>query len=192
MRISTAGKRRSSERGFTYVLVLAAVIVLGIVVEVTTVLSSQVKRAEQEAELLYRGMTYRNAIRSYYRVNGTYPRALEDLVRDNRHPDKHHLRALYPDPMTPPGAENGGWTLVRDSGGGIRGITSSSSVEPRKKANFPKGFEQFESATGYTQWLFEYVPETPVRPGVPAPGTKPPVGPPVRNTSGVLSPVVRA
>ena len=90
MPISIAGKRRSSERGFTYVLVLVAVVVLGIVVEVTTALSSQVKRAEQEAELLYRGMTYRNAIRSYYRANGAYPRALEDLVRDNRHPDKHH------------------------------------------------------------------------------------------------------
>ena len=183
MPISIAGKRRSSERGFTYVLVLVAVVVLGIVVEVTTALSSQVKRAEQEAELLYRGTTYRNAIRSYYRANGTYPRKLEDLVRDNRHPDRHHLRALYPDPMTPLGTENGGWTLVRDIGGGIRGIASTSAVEPRKKANFPKGFEKFEGAASYAQWVFEYVPETPVTPGVPAPGTRPPVGPPVHNTN---------
>ncbi len=182
MLTSTVGKRKSSERGFTYVMVLAAVVVLGIVVEVTTALSSQVKRAEQEAELLYRGMTYRNAIRSYYRANGTYPRALEDLVRDNRHPDKHHLRALYPDPMTPRGEETG-WTLVRDSGAGIRGIASTSSAEPRKKANFPKGFEKFEGATSYAQWVFEYVPEIPLRPGVPLPGITPPAGPPVLKTN---------
>ena len=182
MLISIAGKRRSREGGFTYVLVLVAVVVLAIVVEVTTALSSQVKRAEQEAELLYCGMTYRNAIRSYYRANGTYPQALDDLVRDNRHPDKHHLRALYPDPMTALGAENGGWTLVRDSDGGIRGITSTSSVEPRKKVNFPKGFEKFENATSYTQWVFEYIPENMVRTGLPHTGMSPPIGPPVHTT----------
>jgi len=163
------------------VLVLVAVVVLGIVVEVTTALSSQVKRAEQEAELLYRGITYRNAIRSYYRANGTYPNALENLVQDNRHPDKHHLRALYPDPMTPLGAENGGWTLVRGAGGGIRGVASNSTAEPRKKANFPKGFEKFEGATSYAQWIFEYIPEAQLRPPPSGPGR--PVGPPSFNTN---------
>lgn len=182
MRTSIAGKHRNSDRGFTYVIVLAAVVVLGIVVEVTSVLSSQVKRAEQEAELLYRGMAYRNAIRSYYRVNGSYPRALEDLVRDNLHPDKHHLRALYSDPMTPVGAENGGWTLVRDSGGGIRGIASSNSAEPRKKANFPKGFEKFENSMSYSLWVFEYLPEI-NRTVAPLPGTSAPVGPPIQLTN---------
>lgn len=181
MRTSIAGKHRNSDRGFTYVIVLAAVVVLGIVVEVTSVLSSQVKRAEQEAELLYRGMAYRNAIRSYYRVNGSYPRALEDLVRDNRHPDEHHLRALYADPMTTLGAENGGWTLVRDSGGGIRGIASSSSAEPRKKTNFPKGLEKLENATSYASWVFEFIPEA--RRPVSPPGPTPPVKPPIFSTN---------
>lgn len=182
MRISIAGKRRNNQRGFTYVMVLAAVVVLGIVVEVTSVLSSQVKRAEQEVELLYLGMTYRRAIRSYYRANGSYPRALEDLVRDNRRADKHHLRALYRDPLVPVGTENGGWTLIRDAGSGIRGIASSSSAEPRKKTDFPKGLEKFANATSYAQWVFEYIPETP-RPGTPPPGTMPPIRPPSWSTN---------
>lgn len=181
MLTSIAGKRTNNERGFTYVIVLSAVVVLGIVVEVTSVLSSQVKRAEQEAELLYRGIAYRNAIRSYYRANGSYPRALEDLVRDNRHPDKHHLRALYADPMTTLLAENGGWTLVRHSDGGIRGVASSNTSEPRKQTNFPKGLEKLENAKSYALWVFEYIPEKPRLP-VPA-GAIPPVGPPTRSTN---------
>lgn len=179
MRILIVGKRRNNERGFTYVIVLAAVVVLGIVVEVTSVFSSQVKRAEQEAELLYRGMAYRNAIKSYFRVNGAYPRALEDLVRDNHHPDKHHLRALYADPMATLGMENGGWTLVRDSSGGIQGVASSSVYEPRKQTNFPKGLEKFENAKSYSLWVFEYVPQSRAQPSA---GTSLPVGPPTRTT----------
>ncbi len=184
MPTSTAGKATSNQRGFTYVLLLAAVVVLGILVEVATTLSSQVKRVEDEAELLYRGMTIRNAIRSYYRVNGKYPVALAELVRDSRHPEKHHLRALYRDPMSPisPESETGGWVLQRDVGGGIRGVASGSQLEPRKKANFPKGLEKFEGAASYSLWVFEYIPETkPGQPPTPAPGF--PVGPPVRNIS---------
>lgn len=183
MPTSTAGKGRSKQRGFTYVMVLVAVVVLGIVVETATVLSSQVKRADQEAELLYRGMVYRNAIRSYHRTNGNYPSSLQDLVRDNRHPEKHHLRALYPDPLAPREAENGGWALVRDIGGGIRGVASTSTLEPRKKTNFPKGLEKLENAASYSQWLFEYIPERQLAPASPPAGSTPPAGPPTRHTN---------
>lgn len=183
MPTSTAGKCRSKQCGFSYVMVLAAIAVLGIVVETGTVLSSHVKRADQEAELLYRGMAYRNAIRSYYRVNGNYPRSLEDLVRDSRHPEKHHLRALYPDPLAPREAERGGWTLVRGIDGGISGVASANTLEPRKKANFPKGLEKFEAAANYSQWIFEYIPETSLVPVVPPPASGSPVGPPVRTTN---------
>lgn len=183
MPISTAGKHRSNERGFSYVMVLAAVVVLGIMTEVTSSLSSQEKRADLEAELLYRGMTYRNAIRSYYRANGLYPRTLDDLVKDNRHPDKHHLRTRYADPMMPPGVENGGWNLVRDNSGGIRGVSSSSAHEPRKTSNFPKGLEKLEGATSYAQWVFEYIPEKQLPANPSGPGSVPPAGPPVRHTN---------
>ncbi len=180
MQTLTAWNPRNNQHGFTYVMVLVAVVVLGIVIEAATVLSSQAQRAEQEVELLYRGMAYRNAIRSYYRANGAYPRSLEDLVRDNRHPGKRHLRLLHPDPLSKPGAEDNGWILVRDTGGGIRGVTSASKSEPRKKANFPKDLERFENSTSYAQWIFEYIPETPVRTGMSPPT---PVGPPVRTTN---------
>ncbi len=183
MPTSTAGKGRSKQCGFTYVMVLAAVVVLGVVVETATVLSSQVKRADQEAELLYRGMAYRNAIRSYHRTNGNYPSSLQDLVRDNRHPEKHHLRAPYPDPLAPREAENGGWALVRDIGGGIRGVASVSTLEPRKKANFPKGLEKLENAKSYAQWVFEYAPESPLVPVGSPTRIGAPAGPPVRMTN---------
>lgn len=177
---SIIGKHSNNQRGFTYVMVLVAVVVLGIMVEVATTTSSQAKRADQEAELLYRGMAFRSAIRSYYLVNGKCPSALNDLVQDTRHPNKHHLRALYRDPFAARDTENGGWSLIRGEGSGICGVASASSLEPRKKANFPEGLEKLENAASYSQWQFVYVPEKLVPPGLPGTGGAPPVGPPVR------------
>src|SRR5512145_2783151 len=69
---------------------------------------------EREAELLWRGLQYRQAIASYYNVKQgpqqMYPAKLEDLLKDPRFPGvKRHLRRLYNDPMT--GKE---WDVVKD------------------------------------------------------------------------------
>lgn len=153
--------------GFTYVIVLAAVAVLGIVAGATITLSSRATRVERETELLFRGQAYRNAIRSYYEAGlgtKTFPRRLDDLLRDPRFPARHHLRALYPDPMA--GNGTGEWILVRAADGGISGVVSASKDEPLRQANFPVGLESFEAARSYTDWIFEYRPTgaVPVRP----------------------------
>lgn len=158
MPISTAGKRRSNQRGFTYVMVLVAVIVLGILMEVATIHTSRAQQAEREAELLYRGMAYRNAIKSYYEIGKpvkTYPKSLEDLVKDPRSAHKRHLRALYPDPMS---KDKGEWLLIRAVDGGINAVASASKDAPIKTANFPAGLEKLEGAKSYADWIFEYVP----------------------------------
>lgn len=172
MPISTAGKRRSNQRGFTYVMVLVAVIALGILMEVATIHTSRAQQAEREAELLYRGLAYRNAIKSYYEAGKpvkTYPKSLEDLVKDPRSAHKRHLRALYPDPITKGKAE---WLVVRAIDGGISGVASTSKDAPIKTANFPIGLERLEGAKSYAEWIFEYVPSQAL---VPA---KPPTTPP--------------
>ena len=159
MRTSRAGKtqpRRNSARGFTYVTVLAAVVVVGILAEVAHVATWRVLRADREAELLFRGKAYRDAVASFYQSNGQFPRTLEDLLKDPRSAAKRHIRALYPDPMAKD--EKAEWRLVRAAGGGIAGVASASSEEPLKQANFPTGFEHFAGAKSYTEWIFEYVP----------------------------------
>jgi type II secretory pathway pseudopilin PulG len=159
MPISRAGRRRNSERGFTYFIVLVAVTVLGIAAEAAVALTSRAAQAEREAELLFRGEAYRQAIRHYYEAGGvvkTYPRRLEDLLADPRFPERHYLRALYADPLSRDG--KGEWNLVLAPDGGVAGVVSRSRAEPLKKAGFPKGLEAFEAARSYADWIFVYQP----------------------------------
>lgn len=158
MPISIAGNRGNSQAGFTYVMILVAVIVTGIFAEVATVYVSLARQMDREAELLFRGDAYRKAIRSFYESGKpikSYPRSLNDLVEDPRVAHKSHLRALYPDPF---GSEDAGWRLLRGTDGGISGVASQSSEKPLKTGNFRQGYEEFASATSYMEWTFEYVP----------------------------------
>lgn len=136
-------------------MVLAALIVVGILAEAATLLNSRLVRAEQEQELLYRGMAYRNAIASYYYAKPTrqYPRNLDVLVKDPRFLHKRHLRQRYSDPVT-----KGEWLLLKDSSGGITGVASRSRARPLKQAHFPTGLEPFAGAEQYRDWIFEFRP----------------------------------
>ena len=174
------------DRGFSYIIVLAAIVIVGIMAEVTTTLASHEVRVDREAELLYRGMAYRRAVESYYLAGEKvkqFPRNLEDLAKDPRFPKRHHIRRLYPDPM---GKGKKEWTLVRAPDGGIAGVASQGSEEPIKQANFPKEMEKFAGAKAYSEWIFEYVPPPP--PPAPVrvprtPGAPPLVAPPVLKTN---------
>lgn len=180
MPISTAGKGASSQRGFSYAMVLAAVVIVGILAEAAHVTTWRLVKAERESELLFRGQAYRRAIESFYISNGRYPHALEDLVRDPGSASRRHLRALYSDPMGK--GENKEWTVVRAKDGGVAGVASTSTEEPLKKANFPKGFENLAGAKSYAEWIFEYAAPASVQPpraGIPAPSQ---IAPPVLKT----------
>jgi type II secretory pathway pseudopilin PulG len=154
MPTSRAGTR-SSQQGFTYAAVLAAVVIVGIAAEVGYLSTSRIVQAEREAELLFRGAAYARAIGRYHRAHGVYPRALDDLVVDPRSPSQHHIRALYGDPMAPEGQ---GWALIPATDGGIAGVASRSKKRPLKRANFPLPFEHFAGAESYSEWLFESAP----------------------------------
>ena len=109
MKIATyaAGNRKlqkiRNESGYAYVLLLAVVLVLGILAGSAASLTSQQVKTDREAELLFRGLAYRQAIKSYYDASPpgrkAFPRRLEDLVKDPRFQHRCHLRKLYTDPM---------------------------------------------------------------------------------------------
>lgn len=162
------GKAPSKQGGFTYAIVLVAIVVVGILAEVAHISAWRTVRAEREAELLFRGMAYRRAIESFYKANGSFPRELEDLLQDPQGAGKRHLRALYSDPMVTNGER--AWVLIRAGGGGIVGVASASDDEPLKKANFPVDLEKFAAAKSYKDWIFEYVPPAGPPGQRPAPG----------------------
>jgi type II secretory pathway pseudopilin PulG len=145
------------------VTVLAAVIIVGIVAEAGRATTWRALKADREAELIFRGLAYRNAVRSFHLANGVFPRTLEDLEKDPRSPTRRHIRRLYRDPMVKD--EKGEWRLVRAIDGGIAGVASASSEPPMKQANFPVELEKFTGAQSYSEWIFEYVP--PLKPPVP-------------------------
>jgi type II secretory pathway pseudopilin PulG len=119
---------------------------------------------DKEADLLFVGNEYRQAIASYYdssndSSNGTagtgtsaarqYPRSLQDLLEDRRFlVTKRHLRKLYHDPMT----NNLDWGLVR-SGDRITGVYSRSQAAPLRKNHAGKN-ENFNGAERYSDWVF--------------------------------------
>jgi type II secretory pathway pseudopilin PulG len=154
MPTSRAGKRRSSPargRGFTYIAVLAAVVIVGILAEAGRATTWHALKKDREAELLFRGLAYRNAIRSFHLAHGVFPRT------------RRHIRKLYADPTSKD--EKPEWRLVRAIDGGIAGVASASSDTPLKQANFPVEVEKFTGAQSYSEWIFEYVP--PLKPSAP-------------------------
>lgn len=116
--------------------------------------ATDARQRADEAQLLWAGQQYRQAIESYY--NGTprgvrqLPTTMDELIEDRRFPKPvRHLRRLYLDPMTPGGA----WVVVR-RGTQIVGVSSSSTRKPFRKVDFEPGLETFAQAETYADWAF--------------------------------------
>lgn len=143
----------SAEGGFTYLGVLFLIMVMGMGLASAGQLWSTAARRDSERQLLWVGTQYAQALRSYYRASpglAQYPKALEDLLQDERFPDaKHHIRQLYPDPIG-----GGDWTLQRGFDGRITGVSSPSTVKPLKQADFPSQWSDFNGMASYKDWQF--------------------------------------
>ena len=154
----------------TLFTVLFAITVIGLMLGLTGQTWSQVMQREREEELLFRGDQYRRAIASYYATGhggvGTYPRTLEDLLKDPRSLEtKRHLRKLYLDPFTNKefeliGADGsvGGEGVSAQSIGRIKGVRSTSLLAPFRQDGFPAEYSAFKGAASYDKWEFIYTP----------------------------------
>lgn len=154
---SKAGRTESERRdsGYTYPTVLIALASLSLALQAASITSASQLWRDREAELLFRGRAYRDAIASYHATGGVeagrYPTRLQDLLKDPRVEGVRHIRRLYDDPM--PG---GGWRLVRTEGGGIVGVASTAPGSPRQRAFFSNDFADFSEADGYGDWEFVF------------------------------------
>jgi type II secretory pathway pseudopilin PulG len=166
----TAGRRnrgqapisRSGQKGFTYLALMITVAVGGAVLASIGELTSHAMQRDKEADLLFVGQQYRQAIAAYYeRSPGgakRFPQKLDDLLQDKRYPNvQRYLRRPYPDPIT--GKTD--WGLVEAPGGGIMGVYSLSDAPPVKNGGFFKRDESFNDALRYADWKFFYAAPTP-------------------------------
>ncbi|MFM0362933.1 type II secretion system protein [Paraburkholderia sediminicola] len=112
----------------------------------------------REAELLYTGNLYRDAIRQYWQSTPIgakpYPGKLENLLRDPRYPViRRYLRRLYPDPVT-----GNAFLPISAPDGGVMGVRSASTRKPVKVVGFRANQTTFAAARSYQQWEFTYAP----------------------------------
>ncbi|TMH41352.1 MAG: type II secretion system protein [Betaproteobacteria bacterium] len=166
MRLVPGDKPVASQKraaGFTYVGVLIAVALMGFGLAAYGELYSHAAQRQKEAELIFIGGQFRDAIASYYNKSPgakVYPKKIDELLEDNRFPmAQHHLRRLYRDPMT----ESTDWGLVEAPGGGFMGVYSRSEETPIKTGNFAAAEQAFEAAEHYTKWMFTYSPSGPAQ-----------------------------
>ncbi len=156
-----------SSSGFTYIALLAAIVIIGISLGAAGKYWSNVIQREKEQELLFRGEQYWKAIALYYRsaitgTQGAYPPGIEELLKDNRTAaGKRHLRQKYKDPLT---GED--FIVIRQKGTRrIVGVRSASDKEPLKQGNFPISedverntlYQKFEGKKKYSEWRFIYI-----------------------------------
>jgi len=148
--------RRESEAGFTYIGLLFAVVIMGLMLTAVSRVWSVTEQRERETQLIFVGDAIRMAIAGYYTHGHRYPQSLQDLLADDRSPTPlRYLRRLYFDPMT--GAAD--WTLILAPGdSGIMGIASKSKLTPIKRTGFPPIDASFEDSDCYCAWQFIYLP----------------------------------
>ena len=149
-------RARRSAAGFTYVGLLAVLVLIGILLAAAGEVAATAAQREREAQLLWVGHEYRAAIGLYFRQRRAYPQSLQELLGSA--PDApvqvRHLRRLYPDPMT----NAADWVLVPAPNGGIMGVASSSKRAPIKTGNFDDADKDFAEAKAYGDWQFTYPP----------------------------------
>ena len=181
---------RPAQSGFSYLFVLMAIALIGFgLAAAGTLWRTEAQRA-REAELLFIGDQYRQAIRSYYTFDSALPRlpaSIDELLEDRRRTAVvRHLRRAWRDPIT-----GDPFVLIHEPDGqGIVGVHSASTATPFKIAGFTLADETFGGAKSYAEWRFEFKPpvsgplpaatgaQTPAQPQ-PQVQPPPPAAPPV-------------
>jgi type II secretory pathway pseudopilin PulG len=157
--VTRTGRPRRVSDGVVLLALLIALALGGFAVMAAVDVWSLARQRGQEQELLFVGNQYRQAIQRYFvgAPPGTprvLPSRLEDLLEDNRFPvPVHHLRRLYPDPIT--GSPE--WGVLR-AGPRIMGIYSLSEKATIKREGFALGYEPFSGTSSYRGWLFAISP----------------------------------
>lgn len=144
-----------NERGVTYLMLMCAIVLIGVVTSVAAKQWKMMVQRELEADLLARGIEIQQALALYSttmkagRVTPAevYPQSLAELTRL----PKPFLRKVYVDPIM-----RGEWEYLKGPSGGIMGVRSKSIAEPFKKHEFPQAVRHFDGRKSYHDWIFQH------------------------------------
>ena len=148
-----------SSAGITLLAVMVALALMIAVLLAMLTAWWQERAREKQAELLWVGAKFREAIGRYYEAAPDaarrYPEHLEDLLEDPRHPGtQRYLRKVYRDPVT----NSAAWGTVPAPGGGIMGVYSRSKAAPIRGAGKSAASRMDPGAKHYSDWKFTYGP----------------------------------
>jgi type II secretory pathway pseudopilin PulG len=145
-----AGGPRDREGGFTLVMLVVMLAVMAILMTVAVQTVSFQMRREREAELIFRGNQYVEAIRLYKAKYGRLPMSLKEIWEAN----PHVIRKKWKDPIT----DSSNWGLVflgqtgnavqPGRGGGMPGQTPTPTPEPTPEPTPPPGGDEGAPAFG--------------------------------------------
>jgi type II secretory pathway pseudopilin PulG len=176
---------RAGEQGFTYVMLMIALVLMGVAMSVAARQWKTMVQRELEVDLLARGIEIQNALAFYSAAmkagrvmpGEVYPQTLAELTRQ----PKPFLRKVYLDPMG-----HGEWDLVRAPTGGIMGVRSRSKAKPIKQHDFPLAVRHFEGRPTHADWVFQYPSPSSggsLVPAIPPSGSTPSISPPTPPTA---------
>ncbi|MCU0762132.1 MAG: type II secretion system protein [Hydrogenophaga sp.] len=148
------------QRGFTFLAVLAAMLLLALGSQKVVTVLAQEDQRERELLLLRTGAAVRTAIGDYYESSPgsakQWPQSLEVLLDDQRSVVlRRHLRRLDRDPIT----RSADWGIVRAPDGGIAGIYSLSEARPIRTGGPELELHGVRPAQSYREWRFVYEPK---------------------------------
>ena len=141
--------KRDGQAGYTYVAALAILVTATMAAQVAFIPSGNVAKRALEAEIMFQGQAYRDAIGSYWAFDEpAFPSSLEHLVDDPRESSLRHLRRLYNPEQ---------WTAVYNADGTIQGVVPNRDGVPLKQGNFEADLSELEAANSYADWVFVFV-----------------------------------
>ena len=197
--ILAARGRWGRSAGFTYIGLLVLIAAMGFGLTVVAQVWQTAQTRDKEEELLFVGNEFRHAIGMYVANTSSYPRSLEDLLKDPTFPGvRRYLRRIYRDPIT----GRAEWGLLKPDGNAIIGVYSLSDAEPMKQGGFSLADQGFEAKKKYSEWIFSskagqgpqaaMAPLAPQQSGVlpvlPAPAAQVSAGAPTPGDSGTITP----
>lgn len=120
-------RRRRGEDGFNLVVLVMAVTTLNILVAMALPSWSQFIRREKEADLIFRGLQYAEAIRVFQIRNNRMPTRLKELIEV----EPRSIRQLWKNPM----AEDGAWLLLPIQGQQGQNLQQQGNNQRRNQQN---------------------------------------------------------
>lgn len=160
---------RETERGFSYVVLMFAIVLIGLGMTVAARQWKVMVQRELEADLISKGIEIQNALAFYSATmkagrvtpGEVYPQTLAELTRL----PKPFLRKVYGDPLG-----HGDWELVRAPTGGIMGVRSKSKGKPIWQRDFPPAVRHFDGRKSHSEWVFQHPNPSMALMGVPGMG----------------------